>query len=73
MDTKGKNAKQKKWNACKGISIDREVLRIYWEEANLDGSRSYRAFVEHTETSSMDRDSVEKLLRMRWKEAEWAW
>ena len=59
---KGKKMQNKeKWNACKGISINQEVSRIYREEANLNGSRSYRVFIEETETFSMDQEVVEKL------------
>ena len=65
--------KKKKWNAYKGISIDREVSRIYREEANLDGSKIYLAFIKETETFSMDRKSVKKLSRLRKKKAEEAW
>ena len=31
----------------------------------LDGSRSYRAAIEKTETLSMDRGAIEKLSRLR--------
>ena len=34
-------------------------------EANLDGLNSYQASIEQTESFSMDRESIEKLLRMR--------
>ena len=33
----------------------------------IDGSRSYRASIEYTETSSMDQEVVEKLLRLNLK------
>ena len=56
---------KEKWNACKGISINQEVSRIYREEANLNGSRSYRVFIEETETFSMDREVDEKLSRLQ--------
>ena len=35
----------------------------YRAEANLDGSNSYIASIEQTESFSMDRESVEKLSR----------
>ena len=31
------------------------------QQCDLDGSRSYRESIEHTGTSSMDRESIEKL------------
>ena len=47
-----KNLGFKTWNACKGISIDWEVSRIYQEEANLDGSRSYRGDINFLNQST---------------------
>ena len=40
-------------NACKKISIDREVSRCY--RAYLDGSNSYRKAIKETGTFSIDR------------------
>ena len=34
------------------------------QQSDLDGSRSYRESIEHTETSSMDREAVEQLSRL---------
>ena len=53
MDTKEeKYAKQRKRNACKGISINREVSRSYQD--NLDGSRRFTGSIEQTEYFSID-------------------
>ena len=41
----------------------REVLRIYREEANLNGSRNCQGFIGQKESFSMDREAVEKLSR----------
>ena len=59
------------------FSMDREVSRIIFfkiscwgankrcpKQKRLDGSRSYRASIEHTETSSMDQVAIEKLSRL---------
>ena len=35
-----------------------EAIKRCPQQSDLDGSRNYRASVEHTETSSMDRESI---------------
>ena len=50
-------------NACKRISIDREVVEQLSTEANLDGSRICQGSISLTESFLMDRESVEKLSR----------
>ena len=60
-------------NGSKGVESCRELKfarRSYWgaiercpQQSDLDGSKSYRASIEHTETSLMDREAVEKLSR----------
>ena len=42
----------------------RGAIERYPHQCDLNGSRSYRASIEHTKTSSMDRKVVEKLLRL---------
>ena len=41
------------------------------QQSGLNGLRNYRAFIEHTETSSMDREAVKKLLRQVLKILWW--
>ena len=42
----------------------REAIKRCPKQKRLDGSRSYRASIEHIETSSMDQVAVEKLSRL---------
>ena len=42
---------------------DRAIERCP-QQSDLDGLKSYREFIEHTETSSMDQKVVEQLLRL---------
>ena len=55
-------------NACKRISINREVSRSY--RANLDGSNSYREAIEGTGTFLIDPPSYREVLRLRLKSIE---
>ena len=41
------------------------------QQSGLNGSRNYRASIEHTETSSMDQEAVKKLLRQVLKILWW--
>ena len=53
--------------SCRALILDRFICRgaikSYQWQRNLDGSNSYRASIEQTESFSMDRESVEKLSR----------
>ena len=52
---------------CRALILDRWSYRGAIErcpqQSDLDGSRSYQASIEHTETFSIDRKAVEKLSR----------
>ena len=54
-------------HAKKKISMDREVLRYYHAEANLDRSTSYREAIEDPEEISIDppscREAIEIAIR----------
>ena len=43
----------------------RESIERCLQQKGLDGSRNYRVSIEHTETSSMDQESIKKLSRLR--------
>ena len=47
------------------IQEDLDRSRSYWAEAHLDGLNSYRASIEQTKAFLIDRESFEKLSRMR--------
>ena len=53
--------------SCRALILDRFICRgaieSYQWQRNLDGSNSYWASIEQTESFSMDRESVEKLSR----------
>ena len=49
---------------CMQKDLDREVSSCYRAKANLNGLTIYRAFIEQTESFSMDRESIEKLSRL---------
>ena len=44
--------------------------KVSTAKKKLDGSRSYRKAIEETKTFSMDQDDIEKLSRLRLKEAK---
>ena len=59
--------------SCRDLNFDRWSCRGAIErcpqQSDLDGSRSYRASIEHTETSSMDREAIEtNSQKFRWIE-----
>ena len=63
MDDKIKERCKTCEKQCMQLDLDRSgSCRA---EANLDGLNSYQASIEQTESFSMDRESIEKLLRMR--------
>ena len=55
------------WQVLRGVknknSTDITIKRCP-QQNNLDRSRSYRASIEHTETSLMDQASIEQLSRL---------
>ena len=61
---KKKKCKTKKSKEHARVSrLIEEVLKIYWEEANLDGSRICRACVEQTKSTIIWLDGLAFLLR----------
>ena len=52
---------------CQALILDRwsyrGAIERYPQQSDLDGSRSYQASIEHTETFLMDQEAVEKLSR----------
>ena len=50
---------------------NKEVSRIYQEEANLDGSRICQGSIGQTKSFSMDREAVEKVQDDHYKWLNW--
>ena len=52
---------------CRALILDRwsyrGAIKRCPQQSDLDGSRSYQASIEHTETFLMDQEAVEKLSR----------
>ena len=45
------------------------AIERYLQQSDRDGLRSYRVSIEHTETSSMDREAIEKnFQKLQWIE-----
>ena len=49
----------------------REAIERCPQQSDLDGLRSYRESIEHTETSLMDQEVVEQLSRQVLKKLWW--
>ena len=65
MDDKIKERCMWKTMHARGSRQIEKLSGNYWADANLDGSNSYRASIEKIESFSMNRESIEKLSRLR--------
>ena len=65
MDDKIKERCMWKTMHVRGSRQIEKLSRNYWADANLDGSNSYWASIKKTESSSRNRESIEKLSRLR--------